>query len=67
ADQVAVWVGTAVDGPPAQVSRSAGRIAAYVLGIALCRYVLALAPIAALSQAELVAEMGSVLQLLLDN
>ncbi len=67
ADQVAVWVGTAVDGPPARVSRCAGRIAAYVLGMALCRYVLALAPVAALSQAELVAEMGSVLQLLLDN
>ena len=47
--------------------RQAARVATYVLGTALCRYILELPPIAGLSQEALAQEVGSALQLLLDD
>ncbi len=72
AGQVAVWLGSARGESAQGVSagddgRRAGRVATYVLGTALCRYILALPPIAQLTPDELAEEVGSALQLLLDG
>ena len=62
--QVASWVAAVA---PGTSSRLAGRIATYVLGTALSRYVLALPPLATLTGDELADELGAVLQLLFDQ
>ena len=47
---------------PEEVAVRAGLVAAQILGLALCRYVLRIQPIAALSQEELVRWLGPTLQ-----
>ena len=47
---------------PADAARRAGLIATQVLGLALCRYVLRLPPIAAMSRDEIVAWLGPTVQ-----
>jgi AcrR family transcriptional regulator len=49
-------------GDPASASRRAGLVASQLLGLAVCRYVLKLPPVVALSQAEIVASLGPTLQ-----
>jgi AcrR family transcriptional regulator len=48
--------------PPAQVPRRAGLLATQVLGVALCRYVLKLPPVVAMSTEDLVADLAPTLQ-----
>jgi AcrR family transcriptional regulator len=66
ADQVAAWVRSAPGLTADDSNLRAARVATYVLGTALCRYILALPPLAGLSPDELAEEIGSTLQLLLD-
>jgi AcrR family transcriptional regulator len=47
---------------PAQVAVRAGLIATQVLGLALCRYILKLPPVAKLERAELVRRVGATVQ-----
>jgi len=47
---------------PTAPQRRAGLIATQVLGLALCRYVLQLPPIVAMSRAEVVAWLGPTVQ-----
>jgi AcrR family transcriptional regulator len=49
-------------GEPATAARRAGLVASQLLGIAVCRYVLKLPPVVALSRAEIVASIGPTLQ-----
>jgi AcrR family transcriptional regulator len=49
-------------GEPATAARRAGLVSTQLLGIAMCRYVLALPPVVALSHDELVAFVGPTLQ-----
>ncbi|WP_034091374.1 TetR/AcrR family transcriptional regulator [Streptacidiphilus albus] len=47
---------------PADAERRAGLVASQLLGLALCRHVLRLPPVVAMSQAQLVADVGPVIQ-----
>lgn len=58
--QVMPFIGTL--GDPATAGRRAGLVSTQLLGIAMCRYVLALPPVVALSHDELVAFVGPTLQ-----
>ncbi|MGI8417201.1 MAG: TetR family transcriptional regulator [Nakamurella sp.] len=49
-------------GDPADAARRAGLIASQVLGLALCRHVLKLPPVVAMSEQQLVAEIAPTLQ-----
>ena len=51
---------------PVTPERRAGLIATQVLGLALCRYVLALPPVVAMSHAETIAWLGPTVQRYLD-
>jgi AcrR family transcriptional regulator len=59
--QVAPLVG-ALSADPAAAATRAGLVASQVLGFALCRFVLRLPPIAAMSRAEAVAWLGPTVQ-----
>ena len=48
--------------PRAQAATRAGLVSSQVLGLALCRYVLALPPVVALKRAEMVERVGATLQ-----
>jgi AcrR family transcriptional regulator len=48
------------------VGPASGTLAAHVLGTALCRYVLAMGPLATMSREEVVDSMGPVLESILD-
>jgi len=61
ADQVAPVV-AALSPDPAEVPMRAGLLATQALGLALCRYVLRLPPVVALSRAEIVAWLGPTIQ-----
>jgi len=47
---------------PAEAARRAGLVATQVLGMALCRYLLRLPPVAAMTRDEIVAWLGPTLQ-----
>jgi AcrR family transcriptional regulator len=49
-------------GDPDSAPRRAGLVASQLLGLAMCRYVLELPPVVALSRAEIVAALGPTLQ-----
>jgi AcrR family transcriptional regulator len=49
-------------GDPATAGRRAGLVSSQLLGLAMCRYVLALPPVVALSPEELIALVGPTLQ-----
>lgn len=49
-------------GDPATAGRRAGLVSCQLIGLAMCRYVLALPPVVALSHAELVASIAPTLQ-----
>ncbi|MBY8863728.1 TetR family transcriptional regulator [Nocardia sp. CA2R105] len=49
-------------GDPADAPRRAGLIVSQILGMALCRYVLRLEPVVAMTHAELTADLAPVLQ-----
>lgn len=49
-------------GDPASATRRAGLISSQLLGLAMCRYVLKLPPVVALSRAEIVDFVGPTLQ-----
>ncbi len=49
-------------GDPASAARRAGLVSTQLLGLAMCRYVLALPPVVALSRDEIVALIGPTLQ-----
>ncbi len=49
-------------GDPASAGRRAGLVASQLLGLAMCRYVLKLPPVVALSHEEIVAALGPTLQ-----
>ncbi len=49
-------------GDPADAPRRAGLIATQILGLALCRYVLRLPPVVALTDEQIVADIGATLQ-----
>lgn len=49
-------------GDPATAPRRAGLVSSQLLGLAVCRYVLKLPPVVALSRAEIVASLGPTLQ-----
>ena len=49
-------------GDPADAPRRAGLIASQVLGLALCRYILRLEPVVAMTHDELIADIAPVLQ-----
>lgn len=49
-------------GDPADAPRRAGLIASQVLGLALCRYILRLEPVVAMTHDELIANLAPVLQ-----
>jgi AcrR family transcriptional regulator len=49
-------------GEPVSAPRRAGLVASQLLGLAMCRYVLKLPPVVALSRAEIVAALGPTLQ-----
>jgi hypothetical protein len=61
AAQVAPVV-AALSPDPAEVPMRAGLLATQALGLALCRYVLRLPPVVALSRAEVVAWLGPTVQ-----
>ena len=67
ADQVRAWVDAAPSHPGSGAADRAARVATYVLGTALCRYILALPPIADLDPDALAIEVGTALQVLLDD
>jgi AcrR family transcriptional regulator len=52
---------------PADAPRRAGLIATQVLGLALCRYVLRLPPVVAMSHDEVIAWLGPTIQRYLDG
>jgi AcrR family transcriptional regulator len=49
-------------GDPATAARRAGLVSSQLLGLAVCRYVLKLPPVVALTPAEIVASLGPTLQ-----
>lgn len=49
-------------GDPADAGRRAGLVASQLLGLAMCRYLLRLAPVVALSHEEIIRNIGPVLQ-----
>lgn len=49
-------------GSPADAGRRAGLVASQLLGLATCRYLLRLPPVVALSQEEIIANVGPALQ-----
>jgi AcrR family transcriptional regulator len=49
-------------GDPADAPRRAGLVATQLLGLALCRYVLGLPPVVALTEQQLVADIGPTIQ-----
>lgn len=49
-------------GDPADAPRRAGLIATQILGLALCRYILRLPPVVALTQDQLIAEIAPTIQ-----
>ena len=51
-----------LSGEPALAGTRAGLVASQILGLALCRYVLRLPPVVAMSRAELVAWVGPTVQ-----
>lgn len=55
-------VALALAGSPAEAAVRAGLAASQMLGLALCRYILAFAPVAAMSADEIVAWLGPTLQ-----
>lgn len=61
AKQVSPMVAAVCD-DPAEVPRRTGLVASQILGLALCRFVLRLPPVAGLTRAELVAWYGPTLQ-----
>lgn len=61
AAQLAPVVARATDNPPDAAVR-AGLAASQVLGMALCRYVLAFAPLASMQRDEVIAAIGPTLQ-----
>ena len=50
-------------GDPADAGRRAGLVASQLLGLAICRYLLRLGPVVALSHEEIIRNVGPVLQL----
>lgn len=52
----------ALSGEPARAGLRAGLVSSQILGIALCRYVLRLPPIVAMSRTEIVAWLGPTVQ-----
>ncbi len=63
-DVFAAQVGKAIAtiGPQDTASRRAGLVASQLLGLALCRYILKLPPVAALTRDEIVRDIGATLQ-----
>jgi AcrR family transcriptional regulator len=51
-----------VSGDPARAGLRAGLVASQILGLALCRYVLHLPPVVAMTRAEVVAWIGPTVQ-----
>ncbi|MEU6564079.1 TetR family transcriptional regulator [Nocardia nova] len=49
-------------GNPADAPRRAGLVVTQIMGLALCRYILRLAPVVALTQAQIVTTIGATLQ-----
>ena len=49
-------------GDPADASRRAGLVASQLLGLAMCRYLLRLPPVVALSHEEIIRNVGPALQ-----
>ncbi|NKY89145.1 TetR/AcrR family transcriptional regulator [Nocardia veterana] len=49
-------------GDPADAGRRAGLVVTQILGLALCRYVLRLPPVVALTSEQIVAEVGATVQ-----
>jgi len=49
-------------GDPADAGRRAGLVASQLLGLAMCRYLLRLGPVVALSHEEIIRNVGPVLQ-----
>lgn len=49
-------------GDPATAPRRAGLVSSQLLGLAVCRYVLKLPPVVALSHEEIIAALGPTLQ-----
>jgi len=62
ATQVAPQVALLTGLPRAEVAARAGLVSSQILGLALCRYVLKLPPVARLSRAEVVRRIGPTLQ-----
>ncbi|WP_284614683.1 TetR/AcrR family transcriptional regulator [Aquabacterium humicola] len=62
ATQVAPAIAGLVDEPRAGVAARAGLVATQMLGLALCRYLLKLPPVVALSRAEAARRIGPTLQ-----
>lgn len=62
ATQVAPQVARFTAEPKAAAAARAGLIASQMLGLALCRYVLKLPPVAGMKRAEVVRRVGAVLQ-----
>lgn len=61
AEQLAPVV-AAASGDPTQAPQRAGLIASQVLGMALCRYILRLPPVVAMTREEIIAWLGPTLQ-----
>ena len=57
-----VPVVAALSGDPARSAQRAGLVSSQLLGMALCRYVLRLAPVVGMSRAEVVAWVGPTVQ-----
>jgi AcrR family transcriptional regulator len=62
ANQVAPQVALLTGQPRAEVAARAGLVSSQILGLALCRYVLKLPPVARMSRAEVVRRVGPTLQ-----
>jgi AcrR family transcriptional regulator len=62
ATQVGPQVGRLSGLPRAEAAARAGLIASQILGLALCRYVLKLPPVAKLTRAEIVRRIGATVQ-----
>jgi AcrR family transcriptional regulator len=62
ATQVAPQIAKLSGRPRAEVATRAGLISTQILGLALCRYVLALPPVVALKRAEIVRRVGATVQ-----
>jgi hypothetical protein len=65
AGQVAPALARVVPAPDA--ARRAGLVSTQILGLALCRYVLRLPPVVAMSDAEIVETVGATVQRYLDG